>query len=140
MVGRREARENLERLGREGREGDFGFYEAVDYTPSRLPPDESSATVRSYMAHHQGMSLLALVSSLRELPMQRRFMSRPLLKTADLLLQERLPKTEASVLPEDLELEETRPRFGEGEDIMRVCKTPTSRTPQIHLLSNGRYH
>src|SRR5205814_1738691 len=110
------------------------------YTPSRLPPDESSATVRSYMAHHQGMSLLALVSSLRELPMERRFMSRPLLKTADLLLQERLPKTEASVLPEDLELEETRPRFGEGEDIMRVFKSPTSLTPEIHLLSNGRYH
>ena len=86
------------------------------------------------------MSLLALVSSLRELPMQRRFMSRPLLKTADLLLQERLPKTEASVLPEDLELEETRVRFGEGEDVMRVFKSPTSRTPEIHLLSNGRYH
>src|SRR5207249_1213393 len=129
MVAPREASENLQRLARDGREGDFGFYEAVDYTPSRLPPDESSATVRSYMAHHQGMSLLALVSSLRDLPMQRRFMSRPLLKAADLLLQERLPKTEASVLPEDLELEETRPRFGEGEDVMRVFKSPTSRTP-----------
>src|SRR5438270_3497988 len=140
MVAPREASENLQRLAGDGREGDFGFYEAVDYTPSRLPPDESSATVRSYMAHHQGMSLLALVSSLRDLPMQRRFMSRPLLKAADLLLQERLPKTEASVLPEDLELEETRPRFGEGEDVMRVFKSPTSRTPEIHLLSNGRYH
>ncbi len=140
MVAPREASENLQRLAGDGREGDFGFYEAVDYTPSRLPPDESSATVRSYMAHHQGMSLLALVSSLRDLPMQRRFMSRPLLKAADLLLQERLPKTEASVLPEDLELEETRPRFGEGEDVMRVFKTPMSRTPEIHLLSNGRYH
>src|SRR2546421_5847856 len=72
--------------------------------------------------------------------MQRRFMSRPLLKAADLLLQERLPKTEASVLPEDLELEETRPRFGEGEDVMRVFKSPMSRTPELHLLSNGRYH
>ena len=86
-----------------------------------------SATVRSFMAHHQGMSLLALVSLLRELPMQRRFMARPLLKAADLLLQERVPKTEASVLPEDLELEETRPRFGEGEDVMRVFKSPMSR-------------
>ncbi len=140
LVAPREASENLQRLARDGREGAYGFYEAVDYTPSRLPPDESSATVRSYMAHHQGMSLLALVSVLRDWPMQRRFMSRPLLKSADLLLQERLPKTEASVLPEDLELEETRPRFGEGEDIMRVFKSPMSRTPEIHLLSNGRYH
>ena len=124
MVAPREASENLQRLARDGREGAFGFYEAVDYTPSRLPPDESSVTVRSYMAHHQGMSLLALVSLLRDLPMQRRFMARPLLKSADLLLQERLPKTEASVLPEDLELEEIRPRFGEGEDVMRVFRSP----------------
>src|SRR5207249_6539144 len=72
--------------------GAFGFYEAVDYTPSRLPPDESSATVRSYMAHHQGMSLLALVSLLRDLPMQRRFMSRPLLKAADRSEERRVGK------------------------------------------------
>src|SRR4029079_14459848 len=82
LVAPREASENLQRLARDGREGAFGFYEALDYTPSRLPPDESSVTVRSYMAHHQGMSLLALVSVLRDGPMQRRFMSRPLLKAA----------------------------------------------------------
>ena len=99
MVAPREACENLQRLAAEGREGAYGFYEAVDYTPSRLPPDESSVTVRSFMAHHQGMSLLALVYLLRDLPMQRRFLSRPLLKAADLLLQERVPKTEANVLP-----------------------------------------
>ena len=92
------------------------------------------------MTHHQGMGLLALVSLLRDQPMQRRFVSRPLLKAADLLLQERLPKTEASVLPEDLELEETRSRFAEGEDGMRILKGAASRTPEIHLLSNGRYH
>ncbi|MEP7071179.1 MAG: glucoamylase family protein [Verrucomicrobiota bacterium] len=140
MVAPQAACENLQRLTKDGREGEFGFYEAVDYTPSRLPPDETSATVQSYMAHHQGMSLLALVSLLRDSPMQRRFMSRPLLRAADLLLQERLPKAEISVLPEDLELEETRPRLSEGENVMRVFKSPTSRTPEIHLLSNGRYH
>ncbi len=140
MVAPRPACENLQRLAHEGREGAYGFFEAVDYTPSRLPPNESSATVKSYMAHHQGMSLLSLLSFLRERPMQRRFISRPLLKAAELLLQERLPKTEASVLPEDLELEEMRPRFAEGEDVMRVFKGPTTRTPEIHLLSNGRYH
>ncbi len=48
--------ENLQRLAAEGRTGIYGFYEAVDYTPSRLPPDEPSATIQSFMAHHQGMS------------------------------------------------------------------------------------
>jgi len=140
MVAPREACENLQRLAAELREGPYGFYEAVDYTPSRLPPDEASATVRSFMAHHQGMSLLALLALLRDLPMQRRFMSRPLFKAAELLLQERVPKTEANVLPEDLDLEESRPRFGQGEDVMRVLKNPSARMPEVHLLSNGRYH
>ena len=111
LIAPREACDNLERLVQDGREGSYGFYEAIDYTPARLPPDQASATVRSYMTHHQGMSFLALVSLLRDQPMQRRFISRPLLKAAELLLQERLPKTEASVLPEDLELEETASPF-----------------------------
>ncbi|MBA3776563.1 MAG: cyclic beta 1-2 glucan synthetase, partial [Betaproteobacteria bacterium] len=140
MVAPREACENLQRLSAEGREGAYGFYEAIDYTPSRLPPDVSSVTVGSFMAHHQGMSLLALVYLLRDLPMQRRFLSRPLLKAADLLLQERLPKTEANVLPEDLPLEESRPEHGNGEGVMRVLTNPNSQTPDVHLLSNGRYH
>jgi len=130
LVAPREASQNLLRLARDGREGDFGFYEAVDYTPSRLPPDESSVTVRSYMAHHQGMCLLALVSSLRDSPMQRRFMSRPLLKAAELLLQERLPKTEATVLPEDLQLEETRPD-------RKSTRLNSSHQPQSRMPSSA---
>ncbi|MBA3881178.1 MAG: cyclic beta 1-2 glucan synthetase [Chthoniobacterales bacterium] len=140
MVAPQPACENLQRLAREGCEGVYGFYEAVDYTASRLPPDKSNAIIRSYMAHHQGMSLLALLFLLRDLPMQRRFASRPFLRAADLLLQERVPRAEANVLPEDLELEESRPRLGDGEDVMRVFTSPSSRTPEIHLLSNGRYH
>lgn len=140
MVAPREACANLQRLAREGMAGAFGFYEAVDYTPSRLPPDESSAIVRSYMAHHQGMSLLALDNLLHDSPMQRRFMACPLLKAADLLLQERVPRTAASVFAEDLELETSRMLSGEGESAMRVYTNPTSPAPEVHLLSNGRYH
>ena len=140
MVAPVAACENLQRLAREGREGAYGFYEAVDYTPSHLPPEETSATIRSFMAHHQGMSLLALVNLLRDDPMQRRFLACPLLKAADLLLQERVPKTAASVLAEDLKLEETRSFSGEGEAVMRVFRNPTPPAPEVHLLSNGRYH
>ncbi|MEY2428263.1 MAG: cyclic beta,2-glucan synthetase, partial [Verrucomicrobiota bacterium] len=135
-----EACENLQRLAAEGREGAYGFYEAVDYTPSRLPPNESSVTIQSFMAHHQGMSLLALVNLLRDRPMQRRFMACPLLKAADLLLQERVPKTAANVLSEDLQLEDSRTPAGNGEAVMRVFTNPTTPAPEVHLLSNGRYH
>ena len=140
MIAPQAACENLQRLAAEGREGAYGFYEAVDYTPGRLPPDESSATIRSFMAHHQGMSLLALVNFLRDFPMQRRFMACPLLKAADLLLQERVPKTAASVFAEDLELETSRTILGEGENVMRIFTNPTPPAPEVHLLSNGRYH
>ncbi|MCE9613439.1 MAG: hypothetical protein K8T26_04135 [Lentisphaerae bacterium] len=140
MVAPREACDNLQRLAAEGREGAYGFYEAVDYTPSRLPPDESSATIRSFMAHHQGMSLLALVNVLHDFPMPRRFMACPLLKAAELLLQERVPKTAASVLEADLILETSQTLTGEGESVMRIFRDPTLPAPEVHLLSNGRYH
>jgi cellobiose phosphorylase len=138
MVAPRKACENLRRLEAEGRAGAYGFYEAVDYTPTRLPPEEKSATVRSFMVHHQGMSLLALVNVLRDYPMQRRFMSCPMLRAADLLLQERVPKTAASVFAV-----EPRPEVLHeiaGESMMRVFKDPALPVPEVHLLSNGRYH
>ncbi len=132
--------ENLQRLATEGRLGAYGFYEAVDYTASRLPPDETSIAIRSFMVHHQGMSLLALVNLLQDNHMQRRFMACPLLKAADLLLQERVPKTAGNVFAEDLKLEESRTPAGEGEGVMRVFTNPSPPSPEVHLLSNGRYH
>ena len=140
MVEPCEACENLQRLADDGREGAYGFYEAVDYTPSRLPPGETSATIQSFMAHHQGMSFIALANVLCDYPMQRRFMACPLLKAADLLLQERVPKTAAGVLAEDLKLEESRAFVGSGEAVTRVFTNPTPPVPEVHLLSNGRYH
>jgi hypothetical protein len=124
MIEPRPACENLERMAVEGRDGAYGFYEAVDYTPSRLPPDEKSATIRSFMAHHQGMSLLALVNVLQDCPMQRRFMACPLLKAADLLLQERVPKASLSVRTEDLEFAESRTQAASAEAVMRVFTNP----------------
>ena len=140
MIAPREACDNLQRLAAEGREGAYGFYEAVDYTPRRLPPDKTSATIRSFMVHHQGMSLLALVNLLRDDPMPRRFMACPLLRAADMLLQERVPKTATSVLVDTSAPETSRTLAGEGENAMRVFSDPTPPVPQVHLLSNGRYH
>ena len=140
MVAPVEACENLQRLAGEQRLGSFGFYEAVDYTPARQPPDETSVTIKSFMAHHQGMSLLALDNLLKDNPMQRRFMACPQLKATDLLLQERPPKAAASVLEEDLALETKRIVSVEANNAVRIFTTPNSPSPEAHLLSNGRYH
>ncbi|MES1166964.1 MAG: glucoamylase family protein, partial [Pseudomonadota bacterium] len=140
MVAPAEACANLQRLEAEGRAGAYGFYEAVDYTAKRLPPDETSVTIRSFMVHHQGMSLLALANVLHDSPMQRRFLACPLLRAADLLLQERVPKAAASVFTEDLTIETSRKLAGEVEGVARVFTTPSASAPEVNLLSNGRYH
>src|ERR1035437_260642 len=88
MVAPREACANLERLAADGREGAYGFYEAVDYTASRVPPGQSNVTIYSYMAHHQGMGFLSLAYLLLDRPMQGYFMSCPLFRAAELLLHE----------------------------------------------------
>ena len=100
----REACRNLQTLAANGFLGVYGFYEAVDYTPSRVPRGKHHAIVRSFMAHHQGMSLLAFEHVLLNRPMQRRFMSAPLVRATELLLQERVPKKGATLHPHAAEV------------------------------------
>ena len=71
--------------------GRFGLYEAMDCTPDRVPSQRRFAIVRSYMAHHGGMGLLAFDYVLHGQPMQRRFLADPEFRSAALLLQERIP-------------------------------------------------
>jgi cellobiose phosphorylase len=130
---------NLRRLAAEGQLGEYGFYEAVDYTAKRLPPGKTSVTVRSYMSHHQGMAFLSLGYELLGRPMQRRFELDPSMRATTLLLQERVPRT-PSVHPHPAETSMERAKPTDGESDVRVIDTPNTPTPEVHLLSNGRYH
>jgi len=137
----REACRNLQLLAANGVLGAYGFYEAVDYTPSRVPRGKNRAIVRTFMAHHQGMSLLAFEHVLLNQPMQRRFMSDPLAKATELLLQERVPKKGGTLHPHAAEVSAAaRPPAAEAGAIMRVFADPNTPIPEVHLLSNGRYH
>jgi cyclic beta-1,2-glucan synthetase len=140
MVEPEAACRNLARLVAEGREGAYGLYEAIDYTPSRLPRGATSVTVREFMAHHEGMSLLALAYVLLDRPMQRRFEADPMLRAADLLLQERVPKAAAPVFPHLAEARATQTTASAGDGgTMRVFTDPGGPFPEVNLLSNGRY-
>ncbi len=139
MVAPEEACLNLERLAAEGFETRYGFYEAVDYTPSRLPRGQSSAVVRSFMAHHQGMSLLSLAHLLLNRPMQKRFESNPLFQATLLLLQERIPKATA-FYAHTTELSELHTASLAPEMPIRIFTRPDTPNPEVQLLSNGRYH
>jgi len=139
MVAPEEACLNLERLTAEGFEGQFGFYEAIDYTPSRLPRGQLSAVVRSFMAHHQGMNLLSLAHLLLDRPMQKRFESDPVFQATMLLLQERIPKATA-FYAHTTELSEHHMTSSTLETPIRVFTNPDTPNPEVQLLSNGRYH
>jgi cyclic beta-1,2-glucan synthetase len=139
MVAPQEAFENLEQLAASGAAGRYGMYEAVDYTASRLPRGQKSAVVRSFMAHHQGMGLLALTHLLQGRPMQRHFEADPSLQATLLLLQERVPRV-VTYQPAIVERAARRgPAAGETTPV-RVISTVDSAAPEVQLLSNGRYH
>jgi cyclic beta-1,2-glucan synthetase len=129
---------NLAKFTRLGMLGLFGFCEAIDYTPSRLPQGRSSAIVRSYYAHHHGMSLLSMTNHLQHEVMQGRFHSDPRIQSVELLLQEKTPR-QAPV--EYVRAEAGRPvRPVEPGIARRPWSVPLDGPlPQVRLLSNGRY-
>ena len=92
MVDPRAAVANLKRLAEIGARGRYGFYEALDYTPSRVPEGRNVAIVRAFMAHHQGMTIVAIADALLDGAMRARFHAEPIVKATELLLQERMPR------------------------------------------------
>jgi hypothetical protein len=89
------------------------------------------------MAHHQGMSLLSLSYLLLDQPMQKRFEADVQFQTSLLLLQEQVPKTIGHYTA-STEMEDITPVSSHAQ--IRVIQTPDTTTPEVQLLSNGRYH
>ena len=138
MVDPDSAYDNLELLKEQGFEGRYGFFEAIDYTASRLQRKQTHAVIRSFMAHHQGMALLSLSYLLLNKPMQQRFMADVQVKSALLLLQERIPRVSTFYSP-SLHAGDASTAGG-SDTFMRVINTPHTPIPEVQLLSNGRYH
>ncbi len=130
---------NFARLADVGGCGRYGWYEALDYTPGRIPEGKSVAVVRAYMAHHQGMSLVAIANTLRGGTMRTRFHANPIVQATELLLQERPPRdvdvkwVRAEEVDQAMQVRELVP------PMLRRFRSPHDRVPRSHLLSNGRY-
>ena len=133
---------NLRRLAASGLEGGYGFFDAIDYThrgpdPVAYGEPASGVVVPIYLAHHQGMTLVALTNALLGDRMIERFHADPRVQATELLLQERVPREVGTIEP--------RPR-----DEMRVtapvASVPVRRSrsahtmfPHTQFLSNGKY-
>jgi cyclic beta-1,2-glucan synthetase len=130
---------NFSRLLQDGGLGHFGWYEALDYTPARVPEGERVAVVRAYMAHHQGMTLVALADALNSGGMRARFHAEPMIQATELLLQERTPRDVAVARPRAEEVSaEANVRESTAPTIRRF-HSPHDLIPRTHLLSNGNY-
>jgi len=129
--------ENIHALKEEGALGHFGFYESIDYTKSRLPIGQEKAIIKSYMAHHQGMILVAFANFLNSRKIVDRVHNDPRIKSTELLLQEQIPQAEM--------VETTRDILAspEGQEGAGIAVTPWSPegellSQSVHTLSNGR--
>ncbi len=139
MVDPSAASANLARLAEAGALGRYGFYEALDYTPIRVPEGESVAIVRAFMAHHQGMTIVAIADALFDGAMRARFHAEPIVQATELLLQERTPRDVAVARPWAAEVKSAaRARDIEPSGGRRFASAHQA-TPATHLLSNGRY-
>jgi cyclic beta-1,2-glucan synthetase len=138
---------NFERLAGEGGEGVYGFYEAIDYTPRKTyeqtdggapaATDGAGVVVRAFLAHHQGMSLVALANVLLEERMVARFHQDPRVQATELLLQERVPRR--TPITEPRPAEETRAAPPVAVVSVRRFRSPHTFYPHAHFLSNGAY-
>jgi cyclic beta-1,2-glucan synthetase len=130
---------NFDRLQKLGGRGRFGWYEALDFSPARLPQGVPVVPVQAFMAHHQGMILVSIANVLKDGMFRTCFHSNALIQSTELLLQEKTPRDsdlsppetdEASSAPELRELEAAAPRR---------FTSPHHVAPRTHLLSNGNY-
>jgi cellobiose phosphorylase len=139
MVDPEAAIKNIKRLKADGLEGPYGFYEAADYTPERLGFETKRALVKSFMAHHQGMSLLALDNCINQNIMQTRFHTDPEIHAARLLLQEKVSSDLIFTKGTKEKLVPYKGKIIREKSAVRRYLKPNTILPKAHILSNGNY-
>lgn len=131
---------NLRELMGMGMDGGWGLYEAIDFTPSRMEKDMPYRIVKSFMAHHQGMSLAALNNFFHGNILQERFHGDPVIQSAELLLQEKMPEKVMFTreYQEDKSVHAKRAEQLNGT-VIRTYGISHAMPPNVHILSNGSY-
>ena len=133
---------NLRRLAAAGLEGEYGFLDALDYTqrgtePASAGEPATGTVVATYMAHHEGMTLVALANALLDDRMVERFHAEPRVQATELLLQERVPRDTTTIEPRPLD--EMRPAAPVATIPVRRYRSPHTTFPHTQFLSNGNY-
>lgn len=142
MVRPKLAFKNLKELLKYEMLGKYGFYEAIDFTPGRLKllnGEKNFAQIKSYMAHHQGMSLVAINNVINDFIMQDRFHSNVYVKSADSLLQEKVPGDIIYTKDSKEKVAPPKKVFFESVDTDRFIEVKENVRPAFNVLTNGSY-
>lgn len=130
--------ENLQELKKIGLYQKYGFYESVDYTPTRLKKGQEYALVKTYMAHHQGLILLSINNLFNNNILQKRFMENPQIQAVDILLQEKMPENMIITKEEKEKVEKVK--YVDDQTYMQKEFTkPITKLPEINILSSENY-
>ncbi len=130
--------ENLKKLEKEGMYGEYGFYESIDYTPTRVPYGKRSEVIKMYMAHHQSLILLSINNLLNNNILQQRFSNNPEIQAVDILLQERMP--ENMIVTKEKKEKPLKLKYVDYQNYSeRVYTKPTENLTNVNVISNDDY-
>ena len=134
----REVINNLRKLEESGMYDKYGFYESIDYTPSRARNKNKFSIVKTYMAHHQGLILLSINNLINDNILQKRFSSNPEIEGVDILLQERMPDN-VIITKEKKEHVEKIKYLNYDYYSERIFDKKSNANEQYNLISNNKY-
>lgn len=135
----RECFSNLRRLMELGVYGEYGFYEAIDYNS----PDSVEMTpyciVKSFMTHHQGMSLAAMNNYLNGGILRKRFHMEPMVKATEVLLEEKRVSQLISIAKKGYTIKIGKVHYRDSSYSNRYVNGAAPRIPAVNYLSNNKY-
>ncbi|MDQ3208550.1 MAG: hypothetical protein M3Q37_08060 [Gemmatimonadota bacterium] len=137
MVDPERSLENLKLLETRGALGRYGFRDAIDYT--RPDPESDNHVVGAYMAHHLGMAMVALTNVLTSQVWQRRFHTDPVVRSAELLLHERIPRRLVPQRAQAARLDEGMPEAENERPSVRQIEITDTPSPHVALLGHLPY-
>ncbi|MEQ1689738.1 MAG: glucoamylase family protein, partial [Gemmatimonas sp.] len=137
MIDPTRALANLRVLEANGALGAFGFCDAIEYT--RPAPGERFALVGAYMAHHIGMSLVALANVILNNRWQDRFHADSLVRSAELLMHERVPRRLVLQSAQQTRIDDAATDKSDDRPVVREIDTLETSAPRIALLGAVPY-
>ena len=133
-----EVLKNLKQLEKLGMYNKYGFYESIDYTPTRLRKNETKAIVKTYMAHHQGLILLSINNLMNNNIVQKRFVQNPEIEAVDILLQERMPENIIITKEEKEKVEKIK--YIDYENATQRERTKiNTKLNNVNVIGNDKY-